>query len=131
MADQGPAAFSLVQLEPGYRLERYELLAPYARGGMASVWLGRVRGKHGFQRIVAVKTILPDYAADPDFRTMLLDEARIASAVEHANVAQTIDVGEEHGVVYLVLEWVDGDSLYTLHRMLDKTQKQFLPVAVV
>src|SRR5271166_3053443 len=121
---------ALVHLEPGYRLDRYELLAPYARGGMASVWLGRVRGKHGFERIVAIKTILPEYAADPDFRVMLLDEARIASAVEHTNVAQTIDVGEEHGVVYLVLEWIDGDSLYTLHRLLEK-QKQLLPPGVV
>jgi len=120
----------MANLEPGYKLDRYELLAPYARGGMASVWLGRVRGKHGFERIVAIKTILPEYAADPDFRTMLLDEARIASSVEHPNVAQTIDVGEEHGVVYLVLEWIDGDSLYTLHRMLEK-QKQHLPPGVV
>src|SRR3974390_2777977 len=92
---------ALVHLEPGYRLDRYELLAPYARGGMASVWLGRVRGKHGFDKIVAIKTILPEYAADPDFRAMLLDEARIASAVEHPNVAQTIDAGEEQGAGYL------------------------------
>jgi serine/threonine protein kinase len=133
MVEQSPSTPStppMADLEPGYKLDRYELLAPYARGGMASVWLGRVRGKHGFERIVAIKTILPEYASDPDFRAMLLDEARIASAVEHPNVAQTIDVGEEHGVVYLVLEWIDGDSLYTLHRMLEK-QKQLLPAGVV
>ena len=133
MVEQSPSTPStppMANLEPGYKLDRYELLAPYARGGMASVWLGRVRGKHGFERIVAIKTILPEYASDPDFRAMLLDEARIASAVEHPNVAQTIDVGEEHGVVYLVLEWIDGDSLYTLHRMLEK-QKQHLPPGVV
>src|ERR1700733_11813271 len=99
MAEQSPSTPSsppapMVHLEPGYRLDRYELLAPYARGGMGSVWLRRVPGEHGFERIVAIKTILPEYAADPDFRAMLLDEARIASAVEHPNVAQTIDVGE-------------------------------------
>ena len=133
MVEQSPSTPStppMAQLEPGYKLDRYELLAPYARGGMASVWLARVRGKHGFERIVAVKTILPEYASDPDFRAMLLDEARIASSIEHPNVAQTIDVGEEHGVVYLVLEWIDGDSLYTLHRLLEK-QKQLLPPGVV
>ena len=116
-------------LEPGCRLDRYELLAPYARGGMACVWLGRVRGKHGFERMVAVKTILPEYAADPEFRAMMVEEARIASAIEHPNVAHIIDVGEDRGVFYLVLEWVDGDSLYALHRLNDK-QKKLLPAPV-
>jgi serine/threonine-protein kinase len=119
-----------LQLEPGCHLDRYELLAPYARGGMACVWLGRVRGKHGFERIVAVKTILPEYATDPEFRAMMVDEARIAAAIEHPNVAHIIDVGEDRGVFYLILEWVDGDSLYTLHRLNDK-QKKLLPVPIV
>jgi eukaryotic-like serine/threonine-protein kinase len=119
-----------VQLEPGCELDRYELLAPYARGGMACVWLGRVRGKHGFERLVAIKTILPEYATEPDFRTMMADEARIASAIEHPNVAHIIDVGEDLGTFYIVLEWVDGDSLYALHRLNDK-QKKLLPVPIV
>jgi eukaryotic-like serine/threonine-protein kinase len=119
-----------VQLEPGCELDRYELLAPYARGGMACVWLGRVRGKHGFERLVAIKTILPEYATEPDFRTMMADEARIASAIEHPNVAHIIDVGEDLGTFYIVLEWVDGDSLYTLHRLNDK-QKKLLPPTIV
>jgi eukaryotic-like serine/threonine-protein kinase len=134
MAESSPISPSsppvALQLEPGSRLDRYELLAPYARGGMACVWLGRVRGKHGFERIVAVKTILPEYATDPEFRGMMADEARIASAIEHPNVAHIIDVGEDGGVFYLVLEWVDGDSLYTLHKLNDK-QKKLLPVPIV
>lgn len=119
-----------VQLEPGCELDRYELLAPYARGGMACVWLGRVRGKHGFERLVAIKTILPEYATEPEFRAMMADEARIASAIEHPNVAHIIDVGEDLGTFYIVLEWVDGDSLYALHRLCDK-QKKRLPVPIV
>jgi serine/threonine-protein kinase len=103
-------------LAPGYRLDRYELLGPLAEGGMASVWIARQRGKHGFEKLVAIKTILPQYASDDRFRQMFLDEARIASRIEHFNVARIIDLGEEHDVLYLVMEYVDGDSLSKLRR---------------
>ncbi len=107
-------------LMPGFFLDRYELLCPLADGGMASVWVARLRGKHGFEKLVAIKTILPQYAADERFQEMFLDEARIASRIEHANVAQILDVGEQHGITYLVMEWVDGDSLSRLYRALKK-----------
>lgn len=109
---------SAAQLVPGYRLDRYELLCPVARGGMAAVWLARFKGKHGFEKLVAVKTILPLYAAEPEFRRMFLDEAGIASRIEHVNVAQILDLGEQDGILYLVMEWVDGDSLSRLARTL-------------
>jgi len=105
---------------PGYFLDRYELLCPIADGGMASVWVARLRGKHGFEKLLAIKTILPQFAADERFQEMFLDEARIASRIEHANVAQIVDVGEQHDVTYLVMEWVDGDSLSRLYRSLKK-----------
>ncbi len=98
-------------LVPGYRLDRYELLCPLADGGMASVWVARQRGKHGFEKLVAVKTILERYASDPRFQEMFLDEARLAARVEHMNVAQIFDLGEEHDILYLVMEYVDGDAL--------------------
>jgi eukaryotic-like serine/threonine-protein kinase len=101
---------------PGYRLDRYELLGPLAEGGMASVWIARQRGKHGFEKLVAVKTILPQFAADLRFQKMFLDEARVASRIEHFNVARILDLGEEHDVLYLVMEYVDGDSLSKLRR---------------
>jgi eukaryotic-like serine/threonine-protein kinase len=103
-------------LAPGFRLDRYELLWPIAEGGMASVWLARLHGKHGFEKLVAVKTILPKFAKDPRFEAMFLDEARIASGIEHTNVAKILDLGEEHGVLYMAMEWVDGDSLSKLQR---------------
>jgi serine/threonine-protein kinase len=107
-------------LAPGYRLDRYELLGPLAEGGMASVWIARQRGKHGFEKLVAIKTILPQYASDDRFRQMFLDEARIASRIEHFNVARIIDLGEEHDILYLVMEYVDGDSLSKLRRACSK-----------
>ncbi len=108
-----------IPLEPGHRLDRYELLCPIAHGGMASVWLARFVGKHGFEKLVAIKTILPEYASDTRFQQMFLDEARIASGIEHVNVAQILDLGEQHEVLYIVMEWVDGDSLSKLHRSVE------------
>jgi serine/threonine protein kinase len=99
------------QLRAGHRLDgRYELLFPYAQGGMATVWLARVRGKHGFEKLYAVKTILPHLAEDEGFRTMFLDEARIASRIRHGNVAEIEDLGECDGHLYMVLEWIQGDA---------------------
>ena len=117
-------------LVPGYRLDRYELLCPIAEGGMAQVWVARLRGKHGFEKLVAIKTILPKYASDPQFQRMFLDEARIASGIAHANVAQILDLGDEHGVLYLAMEWVDGDALTKLRRALDKAEEPF-PMGVL
>jgi serine/threonine-protein kinase len=103
-------------LGPGFKLDRYELLCPIAEGGMASVWVARQRGKHGFEKLVAIKTILPRFATDPRFQRMFLDEARIASRIEHVNVAQIFDLGEESEILYLAMEYVEGDALSKLHR---------------
>lgn len=117
-------------LAPGYRLDRYELLCPLAQGGMASVWVARQVGKHGFEKIVALKTILPQFANDFRFRRMFLDEAHIAAGIEHANVAQILDLGEQHDVLYLVMEWVDGDALSKLLRAVEK-KNLAIPVPIV
>jgi serine/threonine-protein kinase len=115
-------------LVAGYVLDnRYELLRPVARGGMAVVWLARVKGKLGFEKLVAVKTILPHLAKDESFRTMFLDEARIASRIRHPNVASMEDLGEEDGTLYMVLEWIHGDSLA---RLFDAAKKANRPVSL-
>lgn len=108
------------QLAPGTVLGRYELLLPIASGGMATVWVARSRGSRGFSKMVAVKTILPNLSDDPTFEQMFLDEAAIASKIEHPNVAQIIDLGEQDEMLYLVMEWVDGESLSTLSKFARK-----------
>jgi serine/threonine protein kinase len=113
-------------LTEGARLDRYELVSVVAEGGMGRVWLGRLEGKHGFAKLVAVKTVLPELAADPRFQKMFLDEARILSAIHHPNVAQILDLGESEGVLYLVMEWVDGT---TLRRVADAVER--LPLGAV
>lgn len=88
---------------------------------MASVWVARLVGKHGFEKLVAIKTILPQFAADSRFQRMFLDEARIASHIEHTNVTQILDLGEQHDILYLVMEFVDGDSLSRLFHAVRKS----------
>jgi serine/threonine-protein kinase len=104
------------RLIPGYQLGRYELLCPIARGGMASVWVARLQGAHGFEKLVAIKTILAEHASDPEYEAMFLDEARIVAGIRHHNVAEILDLGSSDGMLYLVLEWVEGDSLALLDR---------------
>lgn len=118
------------RLAPGFKLDRYELLCPIAEGGMASIWIARQTGKHGFRKLVAIKTILPKYAAEPKFQQMFVDEARIASRIEHVNVGQILDVGEQHDVTYLVMEYIDGDALAKVNRAALKKGKP-IPLGVL
>ncbi|MBK6692165.1 MAG: serine/threonine protein kinase [Myxococcales bacterium] len=96
---------------------RYVLVAPIASGGMARVHLGRMLGPAGFTKIVAIKRLRPHLAAEPEFVTMLLDEARLAARVRHANVVSTLDVVREDGTVSIVMEHVLGASLLELVKL--------------
>jgi hypothetical protein len=106
----------LSDIQPGQVIGRYEFLAPIAQGGMAAVWAARQRGSHGFSKFVAIKTMLPTISDDPRFERMFLDEAKIASRIHHPNVVEILDLGEENEILYLVMEWVDGESLSALRR---------------
>ena len=102
---------TLKDIRPGQTVGRYEFLVPIAQGGMAAVWAARQRGSRGFTKTVAVKTMLPTISDDPRFEQMFLDEARIASRIRHPNVVEILDLGEQDDVLYLVMEWVDGEPL--------------------
>jgi len=108
---------------PGTRLGRYEILTHLAAGGMASVFLGRLHGVAGFQRLVAIKLLHPHIAADQQFTTMFLDEARLAARIRHPNVVPTVDL--QHGPEghYLVMEFIEGESLLGLLRQTVKLNK--------
>jgi eukaryotic-like serine/threonine-protein kinase len=101
-------------LSSGSPLGRYELLLPIAKGGMAEVWAARLHGTRGFQKVVAIKTILSGAIDDARMEEMFLVEAELASQIHHPNVVGTIDLGEHEGILYLVMEWVDGESLNVL-----------------
>ena len=114
---------------PGLLLDRYELLCPLAQGGMGAVWLARYTGKFGFTRLVVVKVMLAQYARDENMRAMFIDEARIAASIDHPNVVSTLDVGEQDGILFLAMNWVDGDSLSRLVLEVSKANQR-LPAGV-
>jgi len=101
-------------LTPGTELGKYELIRRLAVGGMAEIYLAKARGLEGFEKLVVLKRILPQHATDPHFVNMFLDEARLAATLQHANIAQVYDVGEDQGCLYFAMEYVDGIDARTL-----------------
>ncbi len=104
-------------LTPGVQLDRYELLSLRARGGMGEVWLGRLMGKFGFERLFAIKTIKRIVAMQQGAREMFMDEARIISRIQSDHVVPIVDLGESNGVLYMAMEWVAGDPLTAMKRL--------------
>jgi eukaryotic-like serine/threonine-protein kinase len=90
---------------------KYYLLHRVDTGGMAEVFRAKAFGVEGFERIVAVKRILPNIAADTDFITMFIDEAKLAVQLTHANIAQIFDLGRVGDSYFIALEYVHGKDL--------------------
>src|SRR4051812_47409559 len=111
-------------------LGRYQLLVAVARGGMGQVWLARLQGARGFSKVVAIKTLLPNENDRARFEGMLAEEARLSSLVQHANVVHTIELGEHEGLLYLVMDWVDGEPLGFVHTRAQERGGMPLGVAV-
>lgn len=102
------------ELAERQRIDRYELVAEIASGGMATVYLARRAGVGGFQRFVAVKRLHPHLAADAEFVQMFLDEARVAALIHHPNVVSITEVGASDRGYYLVMDYIEGDTLARL-----------------
>src|SRR3954470_1733680 len=95
---------------------RYHVVSKIAHGGMAEIFLAVQKGEQGFQKPVVLKRILPALAEDPKFVRMLVDEAHIASTLNHSNLVQVLDLGKSGDQYFLVLEFVDGWSLEQVRR---------------
>jgi serine/threonine-protein kinase len=119
---------TLGEIKPGQTIGRYEFLIPIAEGGMASVWAARMKGTRGFQKTLAVKMMLSALSDNPQFEQMFLDEARIASRIHHPNVVEIFDLGEESDVLFIAMEYIDGEPLSTIFRTAQK--KQGVPINV-
>jgi len=102
------------------RLGRYELLARLATGGMGEIFLARLEGAAGFEKLYVVKRILPHLADDARFRSMLIAEARVASKMSHANICQVYELDETDGQLYIVMEYLEGVTLLPLLRRASK-----------
>jgi len=106
---------------------RYALFDELARGGMATVHIGRLLGQGGFARTVAIKRLHPHLAKDPEFVTMLLDEARLAGRIQHANVVAMLDVVATDGELFIVMEYVHGEALSRLLRAASRAGEHVRP----
>ena len=90
---------------------KYLLLDRVNIGGMAEVWKAKTFGAEGFEKLVAIKRILPNIAEDAEFITMFIDEAKISVHLTHANVAQVFDLGKIGDSYYIAMEYVSGRDL--------------------
>src|SRR5262245_47429294 len=109
---------------------RYEVIARLGAGGMAEILLGRTSGPSGFSREVVIKRILPHLASDPDFAGMFLDEARLAALIRHPNVIDVYDLVSEGGELYLIMEYLEGETAAAVLKRL-KADGRSLPPALV
>jgi serine/threonine-protein kinase len=128
-AVQDPPATSADPRRHAITIGRYMLHRQIARGGMATIHIGRLMGDEGFSRIVACKRLHPEFAEDAEFVQMFLDEARIASKVHHRNVVPVLDVVTTGDEVVLVQEYVHGVPLHWLLRTAHEA-KTHVPINV-
>jgi serine/threonine protein kinase len=98
-------------LAPGDKLGKYEVIRQIAVGGMAELYLARTLGIEGFEKLVVLKRILPQYVSNATFVNMFLNEARLAATLHHPNVAQVYDIGLDEGDYFFAMEYVHGEDL--------------------
>ena len=108
---------------------RYILLDRINVGGMAEVFRGKSSGVEGFERLVALKRILPNIAADQDFIDMFIDEAKLAVQLQHANIAQVYDLGKHDDAYYIAMEYVSGVDLRSMWDRA-RNRNRLLPIAM-
>ena len=108
-------------------LGRYELVRKLASGGMGEVYLGTVRGAAGFEKPVAVKRVLPHLAADEDFVRRFIDEAHIVVSLKHGNIVPVLDMGEQDGEYFIVMEYLPGKDLRDILRQTERAGRPLPP----
>ena len=105
----------------------YRLVASLGEGGMARVYLARSKKAAGFSKLVVLKVIRSSATHDPELRRMFFDEARVAALLNHPNVVQTYDAGEDEGRLFLAMEYLEGK---TLSSMTEAGRPRVLPLDV-
>jgi serine/threonine protein kinase len=112
-------------------LGSYEIIRKLARGGMAELFLARTVGPSGFEKVVALKKILPKYAERPRYVSLFCDEARLAASLNHANIVQVYDIGNEGSSYFFAMEYLHGQDVRSiLHRAYREREKMPIRFAV-
>ncbi len=118
-----------IEATPTTAFGKYQLFASLGRGGMADVFLSVARGQMGFNKLAVIKRLRQALAEEPAFRNMFLDEARLAARLSHPNIVHTYEVGEQGGVYFIAMEYLEGQSLNKVlkeaHRRKEPLDPQF------
>ncbi|HEY1584500.1 MAG TPA: protein kinase, partial [Polyangia bacterium] len=117
------------EVVPGQTIGKYEVLQRIAAGGMAEIFLARMVGVLGFDKLVVIKRILPHLASRNDFIAMFLDEARIGTTLNHANIVQTHEVGVHGKSYFMVMEYLAGEDVRSIVRRISRRAEARLPIA--
>ncbi|CAN5245764.1 hypothetical protein BH09MYX1_BH09MYX1_48810 [soil metagenome] len=101
------------------KIGRYDIRAKLADGGMATIYVGRLAGPAGFERLVAIKVIKPEFSSEKSFTDMFLDEARIAAKLSHPSIVQVHELGEDDSEgknkrLFIAMELLFGESLWDI-----------------
>lgn len=113
--------------EYGMAFGKYFLVEKIATGGMAEIFKAKQRGVEGFEKLVAVKRILPHLSDNKDFVSMFIDEGKIAAQLTHQNIAQIYELGEEGKYYYIAMEFVHGKDLKSL---MQRAKKKNFPLSI-
>jgi len=124
-ADRPNARYARRELRRAQQLGRYHLLDRIAFGGMAEIYRAKTFDASGTPHLVAVKRVLAHLAEDDDFIQMLVDEAKIASVLRHANIARVYEFARAHGEYFIAMEHVDGKDMRTV---LERSRAKKKPV---
>jgi serine/threonine protein kinase len=111
-------------VEPLARAGQYYLLEKIAQGGMAEIFKGLAYDLAGIKKTVCIKKILPHIAASQEFIDMLVDEAKIAVKLSHGSIAQVYGLGKAGHDYFIVMEYVDGQSLSKIQKKVQRLQKK-------
>jgi serine/threonine protein kinase len=110
---------------------KYQLFASLGRGGMADVFLSVARGRMGFKKLAVIKRLRQALAEEVAFRNMFLDEARLAARLGHPNIVHTYEVGEQNGVYFIAMEFLEGQSLNKVLREVMRRRETIEPAVAV
>ncbi len=106
---------------------RYQVLHKLGAGGMAEVLLGRTTGEGGFEKLVAIKRILPSMAENESFVKMFIDEATISAKLNHSSIGQIFEFGKAGDSYFIAMEYIQGVDLRSIHRVFRKQKIAPIP----